>query len=145
MSAMDTLTIINELFTFTQYRPLLPRQLVDEAKGCGTWLSEQELEAWHRVRLLVPFYRLARDGREIAAAYRRGEDAYHLAHWQPTSPTDLADARAHGPPARRRNGAFRRPAPTEAPTRRVVIRVERLPLLAPSADRTPVPAPGPAA
>jgi hypothetical protein len=93
---MDTLTIINEPFTFTQYRPLLPRQLVDEAKGCGTWLSEQELEAWHRVHLLVPFYRLARDGREIAAAYRRGEDAYHLAHWQPTSPDDLTDACTHG-------------------------------------------------
>jgi hypothetical protein len=46
---MDTLTIMNEPFTFTQYRPLLPRQLVDDAKRCGTWLSEQELEAWHRV------------------------------------------------------------------------------------------------
>jgi hypothetical protein len=45
----------------TQYRPLLPRQFIDETKKCGLWLSEQELKAFHRVRLLVPFYRLARD------------------------------------------------------------------------------------
>lgn len=66
------------------------------AVGCGLWLSEQELEAFHRVRLLVPFYRVARDGRAIAAAHRRGEDAYNLAHWQPTARADLVEARAHG-------------------------------------------------
>jgi hypothetical protein len=96
MSGVDTLRLLDEPFTFTQYRPLLPRQFIDEAKRCGLWLSEQELEAIHRVRLLVPLYRLARDGREIANAHRRGEDAYHLAHWQPTSRADLTDARTHG-------------------------------------------------
>jgi hypothetical protein len=95
MSGIDTLRLLDEPFTFTQYRPLLPRQFIDEAKKCGLWLSEQELEALHRVRLLMPFYRLARDGREIANAHRRGEDAYHLAHWQPTSRADLTDARTH--------------------------------------------------
>ena len=93
---MDTLRLLDEPFTFTQYRPLVPRQLIDEARKCGLWLGEQELEALHRVRLLVPFYRLARDGREIANAHRRGEDAYYLAHWQPTSRADLTDARTHG-------------------------------------------------
>jgi hypothetical protein len=95
MSGIDTLRLLDEPFTFTQYRPLLPRQFIDEAKKCGLWLSEQELEALHRVRLLMPFYRLARDGREIANAHRCGEDAYHLAHWQPTARADLTDARTH--------------------------------------------------
>jgi hypothetical protein len=57
---VDTLRLLDEPFTFTQYRPLLPRQFIDETKKCGLWLSQQELEALHRVRLLVPFYRLAR-------------------------------------------------------------------------------------
>jgi len=48
--------------------------------GCGLWLSEQELEAFHRVRLLVPFYRVARDGRAIAAAHRRGYNPNMIAH-----------------------------------------------------------------
>ncbi len=92
---MDTLSLVDEPFAFTQFRPLLPRQFIEEAKKCGLWLSQQELEAWHRVRILVPFYRLARDGRAIARAYRHGEDAYHLAHWQPTSRADLVEARRH--------------------------------------------------
>lgn len=95
-SAMDTLSLLAEPFTFTQFRPLLPRQFIGEARQCGVWLSDEELEAWHRVRLLVPLYRLARDGREIVAAHRHGEDAYHLAHWQPTSRADLVDAHDHG-------------------------------------------------
>ena len=45
MSGIDTLRLLDEPFTFTQYRPLLPRQFIDEAKKCGLWLSEQELEA----------------------------------------------------------------------------------------------------
>jgi hypothetical protein len=61
---MDTLTIVSEPFVFTQQRPLLPGQFLSEAKQSD--MSEQELEAFHRVRLLVPFYRVARDGRQIA-------------------------------------------------------------------------------
>jgi hypothetical protein len=103
MSTMDTLILLDEPFTFSQQRPLEPRQFIDEAQTCGIWMSEQELEAWHRVRLLVPLYRLARDGRAIASAYRRGEDAYYLAHWHPTSRADLieahANARLHDPAA----------------------------------------------
>lgn len=93
---MDTRRLLEEPFTFTQLRPLLPRQFIDVAKKCGMWLSEQELEAFHRVRLVVPVYRVARDGRTIASEYRRGEEAYYLAHWQPTSRDDLVDAHAHG-------------------------------------------------
>jgi hypothetical protein len=69
MSAMDPLALLDEPYTFTQYRPLLPAQFAAESRSCGLWLTEQELEAWHRVRLLVPFYRLAR--RQEAALRRR--------------------------------------------------------------------------
>jgi len=93
---MDTLSIVAEPFVFTQQRPLLPGQFLSEARQSGLHLSEQELEAFHRVRLLVPFYRVAREGREIAAAHRRGEDAYHLAHWQPTAPADLVESAKAG-------------------------------------------------
>jgi hypothetical protein len=105
MLVMDTLAIIDEPFTFTQYRPLTSHQFISEASKYGLWLSEQELEAWHRVRLLVPFYRVARDRRQILSANRRGEDAYHLAHWQPTSSADLTaaygDGRLHDPATER--------------------------------------------
>lgn len=96
MSSVDTLSVLDEPFAFTQFRPVLPAQFLSEAKNSGFSLSEQELEALHRVRLLVPFYRVARDGREIATAHRRGENAYHLAHWQPTSRADLVEARGEG-------------------------------------------------
>ena len=100
---MDTRVLLSEPFTFTQYRPLQASDFLSEARNCGLWIGEQELEALHRTRLLVPFYRFVRDGREIAAAYRRNkskthrrDEAYHLAHWGPTSRADLLEAEAAG-------------------------------------------------
>jgi hypothetical protein len=89
---VDTLRLLEEPFTFTQRRPLLTSDFLSEGRKLGLALSAQELEAFHRVRLLIPLYRIRRDGREIAAAHRRGQDAYVLAHWQPTSRRDLAAA-----------------------------------------------------
>lgn len=96
---MDTRVLLSEPFTFTQQRPLQASGFLSEARNCGLRSSEQELEAFHRTRLLVPFYRFVRDGREIAAAHRRGkngrrrdDDAYRLAHWRPSSRADLLAA-----------------------------------------------------
>jgi hypothetical protein len=100
---METRVLLSEPFTFTQYRPLQASDFLSEARKCGLWISEQELEAFHRTRLLLPFFRFVRDGREIAAAHRRdqgrklrSEDAYHLAHWRPSSRADLLAADAAG-------------------------------------------------
>jgi hypothetical protein len=96
MLVMDATILLDEPFTFTQQRLMLPAKFLEEARKCGLWMSEQELEAWHRVRLLVPAFRVARDGRAIASLHRQGEDAYQLAYWQPTSRNDLLEARSTG-------------------------------------------------
>lgn len=103
VTPMDTLALLSEPFTFTQYRPLQASDFLSEARNCGLWIGEQQLEALHRTRLLVPFYRFVRDGREIAAAHRRDkgqthrrDEAYHLSHWRPTSRADLLEAEAAG-------------------------------------------------
>jgi hypothetical protein len=99
---VDTRLLLSEPFTFTQNRPLQASDFLSEARKCGLWITEQELDALHRTHLLVPLYRFVRDGRAIAAAHRRSQvgrrddDAYYLAHWRPASREDLVAADAAG-------------------------------------------------
>jgi hypothetical protein len=93
----STIDLLDLPFTFTQLRPLTADAFRDAARDRGLLVSEQELEALHRTRLLIPFFRVRRDTREIARLALRNEgDAIHLAHWQPTSRTDLLAARESG-------------------------------------------------
>lgn len=94
-----TLDLVRLPYAFTQVRPLLPNGFAREARARGFSAAEQQLEALHRLRLLVPLFRVERDGRAIALAARRGqpdEPAWALAHWQPTSRDDLLEARSLG-------------------------------------------------
>jgi hypothetical protein len=76
-------------FSFTQLRLLMPHQFADEAKkrGLSISVSGDELEAFHRLRLLVPFFRVRRDRRAIAAAARSGDVFLR----QAMAPSDGAD------------------------------------------------------
>lgn len=84
-------------YSFTQLAPLMPATFIREAAARGVQLTETQLEGLHRLRLLVPLFRVRRDGRAVAAAARRrAPDAWELAHWQPTQRWDLQRARDQG-------------------------------------------------
>lgn len=63
----------------------------------GLHLSESDLETLHRLRLLVPFLRVRRDGRAVAAAIR-GDDPWkwEVAHRDLNAPEDIAAMRQEG-------------------------------------------------
>lgn len=80
-------------YTFTQQRPLLANAFLSAARERGVSMVEQQLEALHRARILVPLLRVRRDGRAIASATRaRHPHVYQFAHWQPTAREDLREA-----------------------------------------------------
>lgn len=93
----SVLDLLDLPFTFWQLRLLTEDQFRREAKARGVDLFERQLEGLHRLRLLIPFLRVARDGRAIAAAARR-DDPYiwEHAHRQPTYRADLLSAREAG-------------------------------------------------
>ena len=76
---------------------LLPDKFRDAMRERGISVVEQELEALHRTRILVPFLRIARNAREIVATARRDPDAaWYLAYWKPSRPEDFREERAAG-------------------------------------------------
>jgi hypothetical protein len=82
-------------YSFSQLPLLTAEQFRREASGRGVELAEDELEALHRARLLVPMFRLSRDGRPIATALRHEPVlGRQLAHWFAPSLADLVQARA---------------------------------------------------
>jgi len=82
-------------YSFSQLPLLLADQFRQEARARGVELGEDELEALHRARLLVPLFRLSRDGRPIVEALRnRLLLGRQLAHWSAPSLVDLVQFQA---------------------------------------------------
>jgi hypothetical protein len=93
----STLDLLDLPYTFWQLRLLTEDQFRREAKARGVDLFERQLEGLHRLRVLLPFVRVSRDGRAIAAAARRDDpDIWEIAHWQSTHRVDLLRARDTG-------------------------------------------------
>ena len=93
-------------YVFTQLRPLTAAKFLSEARKRAVLLIEEHLEALHRLGVLVPLFRVRRDGRRVANVARRDlNEALDLAHWEPTSPQSLLHAKRGGllcDPARER-------------------------------------------
>src|SRR5579875_616274 len=84
-------------FSFTQLPPLTATGFIAEARQRGVQLEPDDLQAFHRLGLLVPMLRVQRDGRGIAAAARRGaRGVRRVAHGAPDSREDLVYASQHG-------------------------------------------------
>lgn len=84
-------------YTFTQQRPLLADGFLNATRERGLSMSEQQLEALHRARILVPLLRVRRNGRAIATAARvQHPDVHQFAHWQPTAREDVREALDEG-------------------------------------------------
>jgi hypothetical protein len=78
---------------------LLPDKFREAMRARGVSAVEQELEALHRARILVPFLRVAREPREVAAAARSDphpDGAWHAVYWKPSRPDDIKEERAVG-------------------------------------------------
>lgn len=99
-------------FAFTQLRPLTAAKFLSEARKRDVLLIEEHLEALHRLDVLVPLFRVRRDGRRIANIARRDlNEALDYVHWEPTSPEPLAQEKRRGrvsDPARERFSARHR-------------------------------------
>jgi hypothetical protein len=84
-------------YSFSQLPLLLGDEFRREASARGFDLSEDELEALHRARILVPLFRLSQDSRPIVTALRRNVVlGRQLAHWIAPSLSELAKFRAAG-------------------------------------------------
>jgi hypothetical protein len=93
-------------YSFSQEPLLLAEDFRKAAHDRGVALSEDELEALHRARVLVPLFRLSREGRPIVSALRGPLVlGRQLAHWSAPSLVDLIQAQAseqlHDPEAER--------------------------------------------
>jgi hypothetical protein len=78
---------------------LLPEKFREALRARGVFVVDQQLEALHRARILVPFLRVARDPREVAAAARSDphpDGAWYAAYWKPARPDEIAHERAAG-------------------------------------------------
>jgi hypothetical protein len=94
---MPTSELAEMPFSFSQRQLLSESQFERELQARGVPLGGQQLEALHRCRLLVPLLRVSRDTRAIRRAFTRDDPgAWNLAYFQPTSPPELAAARASG-------------------------------------------------
>jgi len=93
-------------YAFTQLSPLTPAKFLSEARKRDVLLIDEHLEALHRLEVLVPLFRVRRDRRKIANVARHDlNEAFYLAHWEPTTPQTLRVANAEGrlsDPARER-------------------------------------------
>jgi hypothetical protein len=71
---------------------MLADEFCREARERGVHLGAEELEALHRTRLLVRFYRAAADPRALRAARRSRRWAFQLGHWSVPSRADMVEA-----------------------------------------------------
>jgi hypothetical protein len=94
-SAVDLLELP---YSFTQRQLLTVRDFERAGSERGVGLTGDDLEALHRSRLLVPLFRVRRDGRAINAAARGGNPhlARVLAHWTPQRRDDLRETKKAG-------------------------------------------------
>jgi hypothetical protein len=84
-------------FSFTQLPPLTAREFIAAALKRGVQLQTDDLQAFHRLRLLVPMVRVQRDGRAVASIARRGDRwSRHAGHGTPNTRDDLLEAHTHG-------------------------------------------------
>ncbi len=109
-----TTDLLEQPFVFTQLRLLAGDEFRSEAGKRGVHFTEETLEALHRLRVLVPFFRVRRDRAAIGRALRRDENhlAHRLSSWRPTARSDLVNADRQGrladPGAERFSSAHRR-------------------------------------
>ena len=96
----SSLDLLDLPFTFTQLPPLTADGFIREAKDRGARISQDQLEHLHRLRLLVPVFRVRRDTRAIAELALGDNEqrvwAWPVAHADPTSRHDLLEARDRG-------------------------------------------------
>ncbi|HEV3002089.1 MAG TPA: hypothetical protein VGW75_15205 [Solirubrobacteraceae bacterium] len=92
----STVELLDLPFSFTQLPLLTGDKFIRAARERGVHLTDEQLEGFHRLGLLVPLLRFRRDGRAIWAAGRRDRHlARQLAH-QPTRVWELRAGRAAG-------------------------------------------------
>jgi hypothetical protein len=91
-SMRSTAELLELPYTFAVRELLTADDYLRGLRDRGISMSREGLEGLHRVGLVVPFLRVRRDGREIAAAFRaRERDAYSIAHWQYKARRDLEE------------------------------------------------------
>jgi hypothetical protein len=94
---IGTLDLLGHRYALSQLPLLTGKRFGAEARARGSFLDERLLSELHRLRLLVPLYRVRRDGRAIRAAYRRSDhDGYAEAHFTWSAASDLVELRGRG-------------------------------------------------
>jgi hypothetical protein len=84
-------------YSFTQLPPLTAQEFIDEARKRGLQLQIDDLQAFHRLKLLVPMLRVQRDGRAVASVARRGDIwSRQAGRGKPNTRDDLIEAEDHG-------------------------------------------------
>jgi hypothetical protein len=93
-----TVDLLELPYSFTQQHLLTSHEFCRAANKRGFGLTDQHLEALHRARLLVPLFRVKRDGRAIVAAMRGGDPhfARALANETPKRRDELRETREAG-------------------------------------------------
>jgi hypothetical protein len=86
------LDLIELPYSFSQLGLMLANEFCREAHERGVHLSAEELEALHRARLLVPFYRETANARALREARHSRQWAFQLGHWSIPSRANLVKA-----------------------------------------------------
>jgi hypothetical protein len=92
-----TVDLLDHRFTFTlrDCEPLTAAKFVAALRERNLDSTEEQLDALHRVGVLVPLLRVRRNASGLVAAVRREpEEAWYLSHWDAVR--ELRDAYAHG-------------------------------------------------
>jgi hypothetical protein len=97
-----TVDLLDHRFAFRlrDCEPLTEEKFVKALRERGLWITEQQLEALHRVGVLMPILRVRRDARGLAAAvHSEPENAGYLSHWDAVRELREAhaDARVYDP------------------------------------------------
>ena len=102
----SSLDLLELPYSFSQVELLLGKEFLKEASARGYELTDDELEALHRARILVPLFRLSQDGRPPRKALRAGKlYGGNRGHWSAPVLEDLkrfqSAERAYDPAAER--------------------------------------------
>lgn len=85
--------LLEQPYTFSLNEPLMPRDFIKAAELRGVTLTYDRLETLHRLRLLVPMFRVKRQTRDIRRLVANGDArARQLADAYPTMRWDLQRA-----------------------------------------------------